>query len=192
MGTVLSLQPQRSVAQGESKEEKVREATMYIHTCLVELLKACKYKRGMQAMKDYCLLTSKIHFGSPFMPSRVQFLLQVLNLASDVLKHVPELIDYESTYKLVCDDMNPLNVVLLQEVVYMHAYIHLYGHQRHIKVTALIKGKSFLPRNFCHSTNVLPGMGTYIVSRRQGAHYDALVLHFWSVLRESEAAQVLF
>lgn len=42
--------------------------------------------------------------------------LQVLNLASDVLKQVPELIDYESTYKLICDDMNPLNVVLLQEV----------------------------------------------------------------------------
>lgn len=41
---------------------------------------------------------------------------QVLNLASDVLKHVPELIDYESTYKLICDDMSPLNVVLLQEV----------------------------------------------------------------------------
>ncbi len=42
--------------------------------------------------------------------------VQVLNLASDVLKHVPELIDYESTYKLVSDDMNPHNVVLLQEV----------------------------------------------------------------------------
>jgi len=40
----------------------------------------------------------------------------VLNLASDVLKQVPEVIDYESTYKLICDDMNPLNVVLLQEV----------------------------------------------------------------------------
>ena len=43
-------------------------------------------------------------------------MLQVLNLASDVLKQVPELIDYESTYKLICDDMTPLNVVLLQEV----------------------------------------------------------------------------
>ena len=37
-------------------------------------------------------------------------------MASDVLKQVPEVIDYESTYKLICDDMNPLNVVLLQEV----------------------------------------------------------------------------
>lgn len=41
---------------------------------------------------------------------------QVLDLAADVLKHVPETIDYEATYKLVVDDMNPLNVVLLQEV----------------------------------------------------------------------------
>ena len=41
---------------------------------------------------------------------------QVLELAADVLKHVPDTIDYEATYKLVADDMNPLNVVLLQEV----------------------------------------------------------------------------
>ena len=41
---------------------------------------------------------------------------QVLNLAADVLKRVPELIDYEGTAKLVADDMSPLNVVLLQEV----------------------------------------------------------------------------
>jgi hypothetical protein len=39
-----------------------------------------------------------------------------LELAADVLKHIPETIDYEATYKLVADDMNPLNVVLLQEV----------------------------------------------------------------------------
>ena len=42
--------------------------------------------------------------------------LQVLNLAADVLKHVPELIDYDAAAKLVADDMTPLNVVLLQEV----------------------------------------------------------------------------
>ena len=42
--------------------------------------------------------------------------LQVLDLAADVLKHVPDTIDYEATYKLVVDDMSPLNVVLLQEV----------------------------------------------------------------------------
>lgn len=42
--------------------------------------------------------------------------MQVLDLAADVLKHVPETVDYEATYKLVADDMNPLNVVLLQEV----------------------------------------------------------------------------
>ena len=40
----------------------------------------------------------------------------MLNLAADVLKHVPELIDYDATAKLVADDMTPLNVVLLQEV----------------------------------------------------------------------------
>ena len=33
-----------------------------------------------------------------------------------MLKQIPELIDYESTRKLILDDMNPLNVVLLQEV----------------------------------------------------------------------------
>ena len=58
----MSLQPQRSVKEGESREDKV------------------------------------------------------LNLAADVLKRVPELVDYEATYKLVSDDMGPLNVVLLQEV----------------------------------------------------------------------------
>ena len=41
----------------------------------------------------------------------------MLNLASDVLKHIPALIDYDAAAKLVADDMNPLNVVLLQEVV---------------------------------------------------------------------------
>ena len=45
-----------------------------------------------------------------FLPS------QVLNLSADVLRHVPEQIDYEATAKLVAEDMNPLNVVLLQEV----------------------------------------------------------------------------
>jgi len=39
-------------------------------------------------------------------------------LAADVLKHVPELLDYEATAKLVADDINPLNVVLLQEVLH--------------------------------------------------------------------------
>ena len=40
----------------------------------------------------------------------------MLNLAADVLKHVPEIVDYDATASLVADDMNPLNVVLLQEV----------------------------------------------------------------------------
>ena len=46
----------------------------------------------------------------------ISIIRQVLDLAADVLKHVPETIDYDATYKLVADDMNPLNVVLLQEV----------------------------------------------------------------------------
>jgi dynein heavy chain len=41
---------------------------------------------------------------------------KVLNLSADVLRRVPDLIDYDGTAKLVADDMSPLNVVLLQEV----------------------------------------------------------------------------
>ena len=71
LDTLVSLQPQRSVKAGESREDKV------------------------------------------------------LNLAADVLKRVPELVDYEATYKLVSDDMGPLNVVLLQEVcVYMCMHVY--------------------------------------------------------------------
>ena len=69
----MSLQPQRSVKAGESREDKV------------------------------------------------------LNLAADVLKRVPELVDYEATYKLVSDDMGPLNVVLLQEVC-VHACVCMCVH----------------------------------------------------------------
>ena len=36
-----------------------------------------------------------------------------------MLKRVPEVIDYDATYKNVADDMSPLNVVLLQEVKYL-------------------------------------------------------------------------
>lgn len=43
-------------------------------------------------------------------------MLKVLNLSADVLKNVPDVIDYEATANLVADDMSPLNVVLLQEV----------------------------------------------------------------------------
>ena len=41
---------------------------------------------------------------------------KVLELAADVLKKVPDLIDYELTAKIMADDPSPLNVVLLQEV----------------------------------------------------------------------------
>lgn len=43
-------------------------------------------------------------------------MVQVLDLAADVLKKVPEEIDYEQTAKIMADDPSPLNVVLLQEV----------------------------------------------------------------------------
>jgi len=45
-------------------------------------------------------------------------------LAADVLKRVPDVIDYEATLKNVADDMSPLNVVLLQEVS-MHHHVQL-------------------------------------------------------------------
>ncbi|XP_065175861.1 dynein axonemal heavy chain 2-like isoform X2 [Sycon ciliatum] len=41
---------------------------------------------------------------------------KVLSLAADVLKRIPENIDYEATLKLLADDPAPLNVVLLQEI----------------------------------------------------------------------------
>lgn len=42
----------------------------------------------------------------------------MLDLAADVLKKVPEEIDYEQTAKIMADDPSPLNVVLLQEVIF--------------------------------------------------------------------------
>ena len=41
---------------------------------------------------------------------------KVLDVAADLLKKVPEVVDYEATYKLVSGDIGPLNMVLLQEV----------------------------------------------------------------------------
>uniref|UniRef100_H2ZI81 Dynein axonemal heavy chain 2 n=1 Tax=Ciona savignyi TaxID=51511 RepID=H2ZI81_CIOSA len=41
---------------------------------------------------------------------------KVLDLAANVLKTIPEVIDYEGTAKILSDDPNPLNVVLLQEI----------------------------------------------------------------------------
>ena len=43
---------------------------------------------------------------------------KMLNVAADVLKRVPEVVDYEATFKLVSCDMGPLNMVLLQVCVY--------------------------------------------------------------------------
>ncbi|KAJ3224818.1 Dynein heavy chain 2, axonemal [Clydaea vesicula] len=41
---------------------------------------------------------------------------KVLSISADILKKLPEDIDYESTYKAFKHDMSPLNVVLLQEI----------------------------------------------------------------------------
>ncbi|XP_065644391.1 dynein axonemal heavy chain 2 isoform X2 [Hydra vulgaris] len=41
---------------------------------------------------------------------------KVLELAADVLKKLPDLIDYEQTAKILADDSSPLNVVLLHEI----------------------------------------------------------------------------
>jgi dynein heavy chain len=41
---------------------------------------------------------------------------KVLNTVADLLRRVPECIDYEATYNSVKHDMNPFNVVLLQEI----------------------------------------------------------------------------
>merc|ERR1712159_674312 len=41
---------------------------------------------------------------------------KVLDLAADVLKKIPETIDYEGTQKLLANEPSPLNVVLLQEI----------------------------------------------------------------------------
>jgi dynein heavy chain len=41
---------------------------------------------------------------------------KVYNVCSDILKKIPDNMDYEATYKSVKHDMSPLNVVLLQEM----------------------------------------------------------------------------
>lgn len=41
---------------------------------------------------------------------------KVMSVSSDILKRLPEEIDYAATYKSVKHDMSPLNVVLLQEI----------------------------------------------------------------------------
>ena len=41
---------------------------------------------------------------------------KVFNLITDIMKKIPEALDYENTYKILKHDMSPLNVVLLQEM----------------------------------------------------------------------------
>ena len=43
---------------------------------------------------------------------------QVLELAANIFKQIPEDIDYEGTVKIFENDHSPINVVLLQEVTY--------------------------------------------------------------------------
>lgn len=50
---------------------------------------------------------------------------KVLELAADVLKRVPEEIDYEQTAKIMSDDPSPLNVVLLQEIERFNALLRV-------------------------------------------------------------------
>lgn len=57
---------------------------------------------------------------------------KVLNLAADVLKYVPEPIDFETTAKMIADDMTPLNVVLLQEVRMYATTCYLSRNTYHI------------------------------------------------------------
>lgn len=47
-------------------------------------------------------------------------LLQVLDLAANIFKQIPENIDYDNTAKILSVDPSPLNVVLLQEVGVTH------------------------------------------------------------------------
>ena len=53
---------------------------------------------------------------------------KVMELAADVLKKVPDLIDYEQTAKIMSEDPCPLNVVLLQEVCFPALINCLAGH----------------------------------------------------------------
>ncbi|KAJ1537343.1 Dynein heavy chain 2, axonemal, partial [Nowakowskiella sp. JEL0078] len=52
---------------------------------------------------------------------------KVLSISQDILKRLPEDLDYHLTYKAVQHDMSPLNVVLLQE---MNRYNYLLGFIR--------------------------------------------------------------
>ena len=61
---------------------------------------------------------------------------KVLDLAADVLKKVPDTIDYDQTAKILAEDPSPLNVVLLQEVMFESF------------VSVLVKF-FFYPRNKC-------------------------------------------
>jgi len=46
----------------------------------------------------------------------IPWYLQVMDLAQNLMKQVPENIDYHATARILSVDPSPLNVVLLQEV----------------------------------------------------------------------------
>ena len=112
--TLVSLQPQRSVTQGESKEEKVLTALVGSVLQLTIIPRPTPMHPSPPLSSLPPLSPPSLLPPSP--PPSLVLLSQVLNLSADVLRHVPEPIDYEATAKLVSDEMNPLNVVLLQEV----------------------------------------------------------------------------
>jgi len=47
----------------------------------------------------------------------ISYYLQVLELAANIFKQIPEDIDYEGTVKIFENDNSPINIVLLQEVI---------------------------------------------------------------------------
>lgn len=50
---------------------------------------------------------------------------KVLELADTIRKQVPENIDYDTIAGILAPDMNPLNVVFLQEVLYEYSIVQL-------------------------------------------------------------------
>ena len=63
-------------------------------------------------------LTRSIDDNRHFISSLIEtlFVIQVLDLAANIFKQIPENIDYDNTAKILSVDPSPLNVVLLQEV----------------------------------------------------------------------------
>ena len=76
---------------------------------------------------------------------------KVLQLAGDVLSKVPDPLDYDGTAKILKDDLSPVNVVLLQEVLKIIIISQ--------NATCLNKDRSFL-----YYFPILPFFGNKMVS----------------------------